>query len=192
MEGVENAIHQRAQVGLDAWANSSPSELSGGMQQRVDLARGLEVDPDILLIDGGKGQLSAAQQALSEIGVSDLLLLGVAKGPDRKPGMERLFLYPDNQALILPASSPALHLLQQIRDESHRFAITGHRKQRARARQTSVLEEIAGVGPRRRRDLLRHFGGLQELISAGEEDIAAVDGISRALAKRIYQHLHGE
>jgi excinuclease ABC subunit C len=106
--------------------------------------------------------------------------------------MERLFLYPDSKALILPASSPALHLLQQIRDESHRFAITGHRKQRAKARQASVLEEIAGVGPRRRRDLLRHFGGLQELVSAGEEDIAAVEGISRALAKRIYQHLHGE
>jgi excinuclease ABC subunit C len=124
--------------------------------------------------------------------VTGVNLLGIAKGPDRKPGMERLFLYPDSKALILPASSPALHLLQQIRDESHRFAITGHRKQRAKARQASVLEEIAGVGPRRRRDLLRHFGGLQELVSAGEEDIAAVEGISRALAKRIYQHLHGE
>ncbi|MDX1345724.1 MAG: helix-hairpin-helix domain-containing protein, partial [Sedimenticolaceae bacterium] len=148
--------------------------------------------PDLVVIDGGKGQLSRVADTLSEMGVTGVNLLGIAKGPDRKPGMERLFLYPENQALILPASSPALHLLQQIRDESHRFAITGHRKQRARARQSSVLEEIAGVGPRRRRDLLRHFGGLQELISAGEEDIAAVDGISRALAKRIYQHLHGE
>jgi excinuclease ABC subunit C len=148
--------------------------------------------PDLVVIDGGKGQLSRVADTLAEMGVTGVNLLGIAKGPDRKPGMERLFLYPDNQALILPASSPALHLLQQIRDESHRFAITGHRKQRARARQSSVLEEIAGVGPRRRRDLLRHFGGLQELISAGEEDIAAVDGISRALAKRIYQHLHGE
>ena len=148
--------------------------------------------PDLVIIDGGKGQLSRAADTLAEMGVTGVNLLGIAKGPDRKPGMEQLFLYPDNQALILPASSPALHLLQQIRDESHRFAITGHRKQRARARQSSVLEEIAGVGPRRRRDLLRHFGGLQELISAGEEDIAAVEGISRALAKRIYQHLHGE
>jgi excinuclease ABC subunit C len=148
--------------------------------------------PDLVVIDGGKGQLSRVADTLAEMGVTGVNLLGIAKGPDRKPGMERLFLYPDNQALILPANSPALHLLQQIRDESHRFAITGHRKQRAKARQSSVLEEIAGVGPRRRRDLLRHFGGLQELISAGEDDIAAVDGISRALAKRIYQHLHGE
>jgi excinuclease ABC subunit C len=148
--------------------------------------------PDLVIIDGGKGQLTRVAETLAEIGVTGVNLLGIAKGPDRKPGMERLFLYPDSQALILPASSPALHLLQQIRDESHRFAITGHRKQRARARKASVLEEIAGVGPRRRRDLLRHFGGLQELVSAGEEDIAAVEGISRALAKRIYQHLHGE
>ncbi|MGD8556806.1 MAG: excinuclease ABC subunit UvrC [Chromatiales bacterium] len=148
--------------------------------------------PDLVIIDGGKGQLSRVAETLGEMGVTGVNLLGIAKGPDRKPGMERLFLYPDSKALILPASSPALHLLQQIRDESHRFAITGHRKQRARARQSSVLEEIAGVGPRRRRDLLRHFGGLQELVSAGEEDIAAVEGISRALAKRIYQHLHGE
>ena len=156
------------------------------------LQQGESPMPELVIIDGGKGQLSRVAETLSEMGVSGVTLLGIAKGPDRKPGMEQLFLYPNNEALILPANSPALHLLQQIRDESHRFAITGHRKQRAKARQVSVLEEIAGVGPARRRELLRHFGGLQELISAGEEDIAAVEGISRALAMRIYEHLHGE
>ncbi|MEJ2310285.1 MAG: excinuclease ABC subunit UvrC [Gammaproteobacteria bacterium] len=156
------------------------------------LQQGESPMPDLVIIDGGKGQLSRVAETLSEMGVSGVTLLGIAKGPDRKPGMEQLFLYPNNEALILPANSPALHLLQQIRDESHRFAITGHRKQRAKARQVSVLEEIVGVGPGRRRELLRHFGGLQELISAGEEDIAAVEGISRALARRIYEHLHGE
>ena len=148
--------------------------------------------PDVLLIDGGKGQLAAVAGVLQEMGINDLLLLGVAKGPDRRPGMERLFLLGREQPLILPANSPALHLVQHIRDEAHRFAITGHRQRRAKARRTSPLEEIPGVGAKRRQRLLQHFGGLQGLARAGVEDIAQVAGISHKLAQAVYVAFHGE
>ena len=148
--------------------------------------------PDLLLIDGGKGQLAAVAGVLEEMGINDLLLLGVAKGPDRKPGMETLFLLGQERPLILPANSPALHLVQHIRDESHRFAITGHRQRRAKARRTSPLEEIPGIGAKRRQRLLKHFGGLQGLARAGVEDIATVEGISRKLAQAVYVAFHGE
>ncbi|OOZ48536.1 excinuclease ABC subunit C [Solemya velum gill symbiont] len=148
--------------------------------------------PDLLVIDGGKGQISRVHEQLESLGVGDVQLLGIAKGPDRKPGMEQLFLFGTERPLILNSASPALHLLQQIRDEAHRFAIAGHRQRRAKARQQSVLEGIEGIGAGRRRDLLRHFGGLQELERAGVEDIEAVKGISTALAKRIYDYLHGD
>lgn len=148
--------------------------------------------PDLLVIDGGKGQVNRVNEQLMELGVTDVQLLGIAKGPDRKPGMEQLFLFGTESPLILPSNSPALHLLQQIRDEAHRFAISGHRQRRAKARQQSVLEGIEGIGAKRRRDLLRHFGGMQELERAGIDDIASVNGISQALAKRIYEYLHGD
>ncbi len=148
--------------------------------------------PDLLVIDGGKGQISRVHEQLESLGVSDVQLLGIAKGPDRKPGMEQLLLFGAERPLILNSASPALHLLQQIRDEAHRFAIAGHRQRRAKARQQSVLEGIEGIGAGRRRDLLRHFGGMQELERAGVEDIEAVKGISTALAKRIYDYLHGD
>ncbi len=148
--------------------------------------------PDLLLIDGGKGQLAAVAGVLGEMGIDDLLILGVAKGPDRKPGMESLFLLGEDQPLILPSNSPALHLVQQIRDEAHRFAITGHRQRRARAKTRSPLEEIPGVGAKRRQRLLKHFGGLQGLARAGVEDIARVEGISKKLATAIYEAFHGE
>jgi excinuclease ABC subunit C len=148
--------------------------------------------PDILLIDGGKGQLSSAAEVMQELGVANVLLLGVAKGVDRKPGLETLFLLGDDQPLILPSHSPALHLVQHIRDEAHRFAITGHRARRAAAKKASPLEEIAGVGPKRRQRILKHFGGLQGLSKAGIEDIAKVEGISKKLAKEIYEAFHGE
>jgi len=148
--------------------------------------------PDVLLIDGGKGQLSAAQEILADIGVTNLMLLGVAKGPDRRPGLESLFLLGREQALILDANSPALHLVQHIRDEAHRFAITGHRKRRAKAKRTSPLEEIPGIGAKRRQRLLKHFGGLQGLARAGAEDIAKVEGISAKLAQDVYVAFHGE
>lgn len=148
--------------------------------------------PDILLVDGGKGQLAMAREVLQELAVPDLVLLGVAKGVTRKPGLEMLYLNDADHEFTLPADSPALHLIQQIRDEAHRFAITGHRARRGKARRTSSLEEVGGVGPKRRRDLLKHFGGLQELNRASVEEIAKAPGISKKLAESIYAALHSE
>lgn len=148
--------------------------------------------PDILLVDGGKGQMAMAREVLQELAVPELILLGVAKGVTRKPGFETLYLNDATHEFTLPADSPALHLIQQIRDEAHRFAITGHRARRGKARRTSSLEEVAGVGPKRRRELLKHFGGLQELTRASVEEIAKAPGISKKLAESIYAALHSE
>ncbi len=148
--------------------------------------------PDIVLIDGGKGQLAEAEAVLEELQLAEVRLVGIAKGPDRKPGLEVLFLSGSDRPSILPADSAALHLVQQIRDEAHRFAITAHRQRRAKARRTSVLEGVAGIGAKRRQALLKQFGGLQQLARAGVEDIARVEGISKALAQRIYDALHAD
>ncbi|WP_343350171.1 excinuclease ABC subunit UvrC [Pseudomonas sediminis] len=148
--------------------------------------------PDVLLVDGGKGQLAMAREVLQELAVPDLILLGVAKGTTRKPGLEVLYLNDAEHEFTLPGNSPVLHLIQQIRDESHRFAITGHRARRGKARRTSTLEEVAGIGPKRRRELLNHFGGLQELSRASAEEIAKAPGISKKLAELIYDTLHSE
>ncbi|WP_295391874.1 excinuclease ABC subunit UvrC [uncultured Thiodictyon sp.] len=146
--------------------------------------------PDLVFIDGGRGQLGAVAEALQALGLQGLTLVGVAKGPDRRPGTEQLWLLGQGTPVILPADSPALHLIAQIRDEAHRFAITGHRQRRARARTASVLEEIGGIGPKRRQQLLLAFGGMRGLAQAGVEDIARVEGISRDLAQRIHDTLH--
>jgi excinuclease ABC subunit C len=148
--------------------------------------------PDILLIDGGKGQVAEAAAVLEELQVSGVGLVGVAKGPDRKPGQEVLIMPGRKTPTVLAADSPALHLIQQIRDEAHRFAITGHRQRRAKARNTSVLEGIAGLGPKRRQQLLKQFGGLQEVARAGVEDLASIPGISKQLAQRVYDVFHAE
>ncbi|WP_127477287.1 excinuclease ABC subunit UvrC [Sulfurivermis fontis] len=148
--------------------------------------------PDILLIDGGLGQVQQAHEVLEELAVAGILVVGVAKGPTRKAGLEQLVLSGGEAPTILPPESPALHLIQQVRDEAHRFAITGHRQRRAKARRTSSLEDIPGLGPKRRQQLLRQFGGLQEVARAGVEDLAKVHGISRQLAQRIYDALHPE
>jgi excinuclease ABC subunit C len=148
--------------------------------------------PDVLLVDGGKGQLAMAREVLQELAVPDLILLGVAKGTTRKPGLEVLYLNDAEHEFTLPGNSPALHLIQQIRDESHRFAITGHRARRGKTRRTSTLEEVPGIGPKRRRELLNHFGGLQELSRASAEEIAKAPGISKKLAELIYDTLHSE
>jgi excinuclease ABC subunit C len=146
--------------------------------------------PDLLLIDGGKGQVAEAARVLEELQLEGIAVAGVAKGPSRRPGQEQLFLLGREAPVILPSDSPALHLIQQVRDEAHRFAITGHRKRRATARTTSILESIPGLGPKKRRDLLRQFGGLQGVARASIEELAGVHGINRTLAQRVYETLH--
>ncbi len=146
--------------------------------------------PDLLLIDGGKGQLRQASEVLQELGVEGVELVGVAKGEARRAGEETL-VRPAGSDLRPGGQSPGLHLIQQVRDEAHRFAITGHRGRRAKARQRSRLEDIEGIGAKRRATLLRHFGGLSGLMLAGVAEIAAVEGVGPALAHRLYHSLHG-
>jgi excinuclease ABC subunit C len=146
--------------------------------------------PDLIIIDGGKGQLQQAANVLEELQVSGVVLMGIAKGPSRKPGLEELFIYGHTGALQLKPDSLALHLLQFIRDEAHRFAITAHRNQRGKKRKRSTLEDIPGVGAKRRRALLQHFGGLQQLTQASANEIAKVSGISEQLAQKIYDYFH--
>ena len=146
--------------------------------------------PDLLLIDGGKGQLAQAAAVLEELGVAGITLVGVAKGADRRPGQEQLFLLGRETPTILPADSHALHLIQRVRDEAHRFAIAGHRRKRAKRHSQSILETIPGLGPVKRRELLKQFGGLQGILRAGIDDFVRVRGFGRELAELIYEHLH--
>jgi len=155
------------------------------------IRRGESPLPDLVLIDGGRGQVEKARAVLEEYQLAHLPLVGVAKGRDRRVGEERLIVPGEALPRSLRQDSPALLLIQQIRDEAHRFAITGHRQRRARARVSSSLESIPGLGPQRRRALLRQFGGLQGIRQAGVADLAKARGISRELAQRIYDHLHG-
>ena len=165
-------------------------ERTDSAQPGEEIARQDVVLPDLLLIDGGSGQVAQAQAALADLGISDVVVVGVAKGEARRAGDEMLLL-PDGRELRPGAASLGLQLIQQVRDEAHRFAITGHRGRRQKARSISKLEEIPGIGPRRRANLLRHFGGLGGLKAAGVEEIARVEGVSAALAERIYAMLHG-
>ncbi|WP_396255155.1 excinuclease ABC subunit UvrC [Hafnia paralvei] len=175
----------------------TPGDDYAAMNQvlRRRYGKALEEDkiPDVIFIDGGKGQLGQAKEVFSELDVPwdkhRPLLLGIAKGSDRKAGLETLFLQPEGEGFSLSPDSPALHLIQHIRDDSHNHAITGHRKKRAKVRNTSSLETIEGVGPKRRQTLLKYMGGLQPLMNASVEEIAKVPGISQALAEKIHNAL---
>ena len=148
--------------------------------------------PDLILIDGGKGQINVAKKELDELQLSHILILGIAKGPSRKAGMENLILSIDNEIIECDSASPALHLIQHIRDEAHRFAIMAHRQKRKKKRSRSILEEIEGIGNKRRQLLIRHFGGLQGVSKASINELTKVSGINKNLAKKIYETIHDD
>lgn len=146
--------------------------------------------PDLVLIDGGQGQLGVAMEVFADLGIDDVALVGIAKGPDRNAGRERFFL-PGKPAFSLDAKNPVLYYLQRLRDESHRFVIGTHRAKRSKQIVQSVLDEVAGIGAKRKRALLLHFGSARAVSQAGFTDLCAVPGISEAVAKKIYDHFHG-
>ncbi|WP_395642111.1 excinuclease ABC subunit UvrC [Rudaea sp.] len=179
---MRQALERRFRRGA---AEPSPTDASpGGEGEKLNF-------PDILLIDGGKGQVRQALDVLADLAIAEVLVVGVAKGVERRAGHETLILGASGKTLWPGPESPALHLIQSVRDEAHRFAITGHRKQRQKARDTSRLEDIAGIGAKRRAALLKHFGGLPGVVNAGVEEIARVKGMSRELAEKIYALFHG-
>ena len=173
----------------------TPGDDYAAMRQAVfrrydAVANGDGVAPDLILIDGGKGQVSSAYAALADLGLADLPMIGVAKGEERKAGLETLIFPDGREPLQLPPDHPALHLIQEVRDEAHRFAITGMRAQRSKARKTSTLESLPGIGPARRKALVARFGGLPGVLAASAEQLAEVPGVSRELAEKIYIALH--
>ena len=167
---------------------------SNGRDERVydiysRLLKENEPLPQLIVIDGGKGQLTQAVRVMTELKITGVRMIGVAKGPTRKAGLESLIEI-DGSELVLDANDPGLHLIQHIRDESHRFAITGHRARRGKSRTESQLDGIDGVGPTRRRNLLRYFGGVKQVLGASQEELSKVEGISQKLAEEIYGTLH--
>ena len=173
--------------------NQNYAAMAEALRRRYERIKKGEVPmPDVLFVVGGKGQLAEAMKVLDDLQLDWLTVVAVAKGRARRPGAERLFRPESDRPMELPADSPALLLIQQIRDEAHRFAITGHRQRRAKARKKSPLERIPGLGPKKRRELLRQFGGLQGVTSAGIDDLVKVRGIGRTMAETIYNELHLE
>jgi len=188
--GPMKSDYRRFNLSPDS-AGDDYAEMAEALRRRYQRVKKGEVPmPDVLFIDGGKGQLAAGMGVLDTLELDWLTVVAVAKGRARRPGAERLFRPGSDRAMQLPPDSPALLLIQQIRDEAHRFAITGHRQRRAKARKTSPLEQIRGLGPKKRRELLRQFGGLQGIVGAGVDDLVKVRGISRKLAETIYNELH--
>jgi excinuclease ABC subunit C len=176
-------------------AGITPGDDYAAMRQALTrryekVSSGETAPPDLVLIDGGKGQHGVAREVFAELGLGDLASIGVAKGEERKPGMETLFVHGRDHPLELAMDNAGFHLIQEIRDEAHRFAIVGHRARRAKARGKSALEDVAGIGPTRRRTLLAHFGGLDGVKAATVEDLCRISGISRKLAEAIHKQLH--
>ncbi|UXI70349.1 excinuclease ABC subunit UvrC [Tahibacter amnicola] len=190
-DGPEKSQYRRFNI-----TGIEPGDDYAAMHQALErrykrLTAGEGVLPDILLIDGGKGQVAQALAVLNDLGVTCVQVIGVAKGPERRAGHETLILGDSGRSLWPGPDSPASHLIQSVRDEAHRFAITGHRQRREKAREKSSLEEIEGVGAKRRSALLKHFGGLGGIARAGVEELMGVKGVSRDLAERIYARFHG-
>jgi excinuclease ABC subunit C len=189
-EGPIKAEYRRFNI-TDIAPGDDYAAMHQALTRRYKRVRDGEVAaPDVLLIDGGKGQLAKAAEVLDELGVAGIELIGVAKGPDRRPGQEQLFTLERDTPTILAPDSAALHVIQRVRDEAHRFAITGHRRKRAKRHSQSILETIPGLGPVKRRELLKQFGGLQGIMRAGIDDFIQVRGLGRELAEVIYEHLH--
>jgi excinuclease ABC subunit C len=190
LEGPLKSEYRRFNIG-----GIQPGDDYAAMNQALTrrykrVREGEVVAPDVLLIDGGKGQLAEAGKVLAELGLDGITMIGVAKGADRRPGQEQLFTPGRDTPTILAPDSAALHLIQRVRDEAHRFAITGHRRKRAKRHSQSILETIPGLGPVKRRELLKQFGGLQGILRAGIDDFVQVRGLGRELAQVIYEHLH--
>ena len=188
--GMKKADYRRFNI-----RDIQPGDDYAAMRQAVArryerIAVGEGVAPDLILIDGGKGQVSSAYSALADLGLTHLPMLGVAKGEGRKAGLETLIFPGGRDPLQLPPNHPALHLIQEIRDEAHRFAITGHRAQRGKARKTSKLDSLPGIGPARRKALVARFGGLSGVLAASADQLAEVTGISQEMADKIYSALH--
>lgn len=188
--GMRKSEYRRFNI-KDVQAGDDYAAMRQAVFRRYEkVSNGESLAPALILIDGGKGQVGAAASALEELGLSHLPMLGVAKGEARKPGLETL-IFPDaREPVQLPAEHPALHLIQEIRDEAHRFAVSGHRMQRGKTRKTSRLDDIDGIGPKRRKALIAHFGGLQGITDAGVDQLTTVPGISRELAEKIHAALH--
>jgi excinuclease ABC subunit C len=189
-EGAEKSHYRRFNI-----TGITPGDDYAAMHQALTrrfrkVAEGEGARPDILLIDGGTGQVAQALDVLQELGITGIEVVGVAKGPGRRAGEETLVLAGSGREIHPGPTSPALHLVAAVRDESHRFAISGHRKRREKARERSVLEDVQGVGARRRAALLKAFGGLAGVEAAGVEELMQVKGIDRGLAERIYDALH--
>ena len=189
-EGAVKSAYRRFNI-----EGITPGDDYAAMYQAVSrrykrLKKGEHKAPDILFIDGGKGQVNAARKALAELEINDVMIVGVSKGPDRRPGMEKLILAEQDQPIDVSPGASGLLLIQQIRDEAHRFAITAHRQRRGKTAHKSILNEIAGLGPKRRQKLLKQFGGLQGIEKAGVDALSSIEGISRQLAQHIYDSLH--
>ena len=188
--GMKKADYRRFNI-LDIQPGDDYAAMRQAVTRRYDrIATGEGVAPDLILIDGGKGQVSSAYSALADLGLAHLPMLGVAKGVGRKAGLETLIFPGGRDPLQLPPNHPALHLIQEIRDEAHRFAITGHRAQRGKARKTSRLDSLPGIGPARRKALVARFGGLAGVLAASADQLAEVTGISQEMADKIYSALH--